>query len=169
MLCMGTSRALGINGRTARLICLAASLWCVGAASPAQHRPKAPPAVLHFTGRFVGFVEADYQWANFCVGGDSLVGLGISHSEVAWFLAAHAGAQVDVDARIIGADTTEAGVIEPDYGLEGASINGYTSEAWWSAMERSLGYERASTFFNALQDSLTALDEPDCKHLSLHR
>lgn len=160
LLRMGTSKAPGTKGRTARLLCLAASLLCVAAAAPARDRPKPRPEVLHFTGRFVCFEATDYRWADFCVG-DSLICLEVFDPWVSWFLAAHVGAQLDLEVRNDVADG--AGVEDSVAVVSGASIDGYTSEAWRSDTVRSLGYQRAETLFGALEDSLTADYRPDCK------
>jgi hypothetical protein len=108
----------------------------------------------------------DHVWAAFCVPGDSIIWLGVSDLNAAHFAAAHAGTKLDLEASLIDADTTE-GVIEPTYGLVGASLGGYTSKAWWSDVVRALGYERAHKVFGALEDSLKSyLDfdaPPDCE------
>ena len=141
-----------------RWIRLVVCLCCVAAASPRQAHPSpAPPTVVHYTGRFVGFSEGDYVYAAFCIG-DSIVYLGVSETRAAYFVAAHPGTQLDVEARLI----SEVGWEPVEYGLMGASLHGYTSEVWWAGVQQALGYQRAYAVFDSLEASLTDTTTYDC-------
>jgi len=123
----------------------------------------AKPAPVHFKGRFLGFVDGDSRWAVFCVQGDSTVSAGISAPDVDLFVAAMAGALLDIEAEVV--DTyEEGGVQRPIYGMIGASLNGYAAENWASDTQQALGYQRAEKLFNALADSMVIDEEPPrCK------
>jgi hypothetical protein len=119
---------------------------------------------MHFRGRFLGFVEGDSRWAVFCVQGDSIFTAGISAASVDRFVAAMAGAELDIEAEVV--DTYEEnGVQKPIYGMTGASLNGYTAKRWASDTQKALGYQRADKLFNALADSMVMNQAPPrCKY-----
>jgi hypothetical protein len=148
-----------MNSRRALLAVavLAVGLCIVSGAAPA------PRTVKRFKGRVVGFVVTDYVFAVICTG-DSSELFGLSSSEAGRFVAAHPGTLLDLEVSEIGRDTLSSGNVEVEYGLTGASLNGYDSHAWWSDLESVLGYERARTLFQALEESLTVSAHDD-EHL----
>jgi len=155
---------------------------CWVSASPPRCQSAEGPAVKHFRGRFLGFIEDDYEYAVFCVPGDDLpadstVEYGVSELSAAFFVAAHVGESLDVEVGVVGDDTLETGAVLPEYGLTRASLNDYSardpsgspvtryrSDLWWADVETTLGYERAHKVFNALVDSLTTHGQPKCRH-----
>jgi len=90
----------------------------------------------------------------FCVKGDSTQWYGVSDPAAAFFVAAHAGTELDITVQAVETDTLETGEAFTSYGLSRASLNGYDSEEWWNNVLATLGYERAYKYFNALSDSL---------------
>ena len=155
---------------------------CCGSAAPPRCQSAEGPVVTHFKGRFLGFIEDDYQYAVFCVPGndlpgDSTVEYVVSETSAAFFLAAHVGVDLDVEVSVVGDDTLETGAVLPEYGLTRASLKEYSardpsgspvtryrSDLWWADVETTLGHERAYRVFNALADSLTTDGQPKCRH-----
>jgi hypothetical protein len=126
--------------------------WCaIIAATP---HPKSPK-VKHLKAVFIGFSAVDYVNAVFCVG-DSVEFLGVTDAVAAFFVAAHPGVPLDVEAAPVDEQRPGEG-----YGLEAASLAGYRSDEWWSDVTRVYGHERAWLLFNALEESLTTYpDDP---------
>jgi hypothetical protein len=126
------------------------------------HSPYGPPGespgLKHFKGRFIGFASTDYQNVAFCVKGDSTEWYFVSDPVAAFFVAAHAGTELDITVE--AGDTLETGEASTSYGLSRASLNGYDSEEWWDNVLATLGYERAYKYFNALSDSLDVDGNP---------
>jgi len=144
-----------------RWVSFALALCCISAAPsspPKRGKPSAPraepPGLKHFRGRFIGFASADYQEVAFCVKGDSTSWYYVSDAAAAFFVAAHAGTELDITVQAGETDTLETGKISTTYGLSRASLNGYSSDEWWDNVLTTLGYERAFKYFNALSDSL---------------
>jgi hypothetical protein len=134
------------------------------AAAHPQPSLAAPTEITNFKGRFLGFVEVDHRWAVFCIQGDSVFTVGISNGRAGRFVAALAGAILDIEVKVI--DTYEEdGAEKPIYGMTEASLNGYTAAEWESDCERALGYRRAHELFESLADSMVMDREPPtCKH-----
>ena len=168
---MGRSQGEVVLTRVAaasRWLWFALALCCISAApsSPPRrvkvpkvaHSPYKPlaesPGPEHFKGRFLGFASTDYQLVAFCVKGDSTQWYGVSDPAAAFFVAAHAGTELDITVQAVETDTLETGEAFTSYGLSRASLNGYDSEEWWNNVLATLGYERAYKYFNALSDSL---------------
>jgi hypothetical protein len=147
-----------------RVLAFAASFVCV-AAAPARGSQPAEPPPIHFSGRFLGFVEGDSQWAVFCVSGDSILTVGISAPDVGFFVAAHAGAKLDIEAKVVDTYTSDTGTVEPIYGMTAATLKGYTAKTWWDEMVRVLGWDRACKAINALSEAMDMEGEPpSCKY-----
>jgi len=125
-------------------------------ATPPPAKPRKTPEALHVKGRFVGFVDDEWRFAVFCVEGDSTQWFGISHLAVEYFVAAHAGAELDLEVETAPEDSRG-----PTYGLLEASLDGHGSDVWWDNAERALGDQRANKVFSAVADSLVIGNDLD--------
>lgn len=128
-----------------------------------QSREASP---VHFSGRFLGFVEkGDSEWAVFCVSRDSILTVGVSAPDAGFFVAAHAGARLDIEVKVIDTYTSDSGVAEPIYGMTAATLNGYSARTWWDEMVRVLGWDRAYKASIALETAMVLDREPpSCKY-----
>lgn len=143
--------------RFASLVGIIIALAATGAWSESTHAADADAKRLK--GKFLGFVEGDSRWAVFCVQGDSLFTAGVSDPYAGLFVAALAGALLDIEVQVV--DTYEEdGAQQPIYGLVGASLNGYSAKQWGSDTQLALGHERANRLFEALADSMVSENEP---------
>lgn len=82
--------------------------------------------------------------------------LPVTDLAAAYFVAAHPGASLDIEVRLIK-ERDLAGY----YGLAAASLKGYRSDKWWSDVTRILGDDRACQLFEALEESLTTYPPDD--------
>lgn len=130
-----------------RPLAIALALCCVSA-TPSGTKPEKTPQ-LNFKGRFVGFVDDEWRFAVFCVQGDSTEWFGISDLAAAYFVATHAGSELDIKVEATPEDSRG-----PTYGLLEASLDGHNSDAWWENTVRALGDQRAYKVFRTLADSL---------------
>lgn len=102
----------------------------------------------------MSFLEPDYDFAQFCVGGDSILVLGWSDDEPMYFAIAHLGSELMLRCETV-VQTYPDGRQDTTDILRSARIGSYTSAKWWRGVVAMVPQARADSWFDALAESLT--------------